>query len=223
MLYFFGGFRDLWMFLGSLPGPLEVGLWCLRSEKMLTLPRENDIFINDVFWFFVGPIGFPGLIPVCPGRIWIQNGFQNGFQKLCTMLSKECSKKTSKKTTHRVPKWVPKNQEIEIAGLRHFLPWVDFFLFFYFFEVLELFGCYLGTFLGLLSFFGRALDSKTYKNPRFFLWVSKRQFIGLWSSWCPSWAHLVFSWSNLVPKWGSKMDAKSGSERHKKNEFSWIV
>ena len=46
---FLGGFRVLWVFLGSLLGPLEVVLRCLMSEKMLTVPRENDIFINDAF------------------------------------------------------------------------------------------------------------------------------------------------------------------------------
>ena len=89
---FFNGFRVLRVFLGSLSGSLEVALSCLRSKKMVTLPRENDIFINDVICFYVGPSGFPGFVPVCPGRFWSQNGFQKGFQKLCLMLSKDAQK-----------------------------------------------------------------------------------------------------------------------------------
>ena len=42
--------------------------------------------------------------------------------------------------------------------------------------------------------------------------VLKRLFLGLWSSWWPSWAHLVASWANLLPKWGHEMGSKSGSQ-----------
>ena len=35
--------------LGSLLGPLEALLGGLKSEKMLTVPRENHFFINAVF------------------------------------------------------------------------------------------------------------------------------------------------------------------------------
>ena len=46
--------------------------------------------------------------------------------------------------------------------------------------------------------------------------VLKRLFLGLWSSWWLSWAHLVASWANLVPRWGSKTGIKSGKKQNQK-------
>ena len=102
-------------------GLLEALLGSFKSEKMLTVPRENHLFVNAVFWLFAAPNGSLGLILVRLGRIWFQNGFQNGSQKFSKMLSKFFNK-LSKKYQLRVPKWVPKVRLIEIAGLRHFLP-----------------------------------------------------------------------------------------------------
>ena len=48
--------------LGSLLGPLEALLGGLKSEKMLTVQRENHFFINAVFWLFEAPDGLLGLI-----------------------------------------------------------------------------------------------------------------------------------------------------------------
>ena len=55
--------------LGSLLGPLEALLGSLKSEKMLTILRENHIFINAVFWLFEAPNGPLGLILVPLGQI----------------------------------------------------------------------------------------------------------------------------------------------------------
>ena len=54
--------------LGSLLGSLEALLGGLKSEKMLTVPRENHFFINTGFWFFEDPNGPLGLILFLLGR-----------------------------------------------------------------------------------------------------------------------------------------------------------
>ena len=80
-------------------GLLEALLGSFKSEKMLTVPRENHLFVNAVFWLFAAPNGSLGLILVRLGRIWFQNGFQNGFQKFSNMLSKVVQKMMKKRTT----------------------------------------------------------------------------------------------------------------------------
>ena len=55
-------------------GLLEALLGSFKSEKMLTVPRENHLFVNAVFWLFAAPNGSLGLILVRLGRIWFQNG-----------------------------------------------------------------------------------------------------------------------------------------------------
>ena len=79
-------------------GLLEALLGSFKSEKMLTVPRENHLFVNAVFWLFAAPNGSLGLILVRLGRIWFQNGFQNGSQKFSKMLSKVCQKLIKKRT-----------------------------------------------------------------------------------------------------------------------------
>ena len=42
-------------------GLLEALLGSFKNEKMLTVPRENHLFVNAVFWLFEaldGPLGF---------------------------------------------------------------------------------------------------------------------------------------------------------------------
>ena len=99
-------------------GLLEALLGSFKSEKMLTVPRENHLFVNAVFWLFAAPNGSLGLILVRLGRIWFQNGFPKVFQHVIKSLSKN----DQKKGQLRVPKWVSKKFKTEIAGLRHFLP-----------------------------------------------------------------------------------------------------
>ena len=78
-------------------GLLEALLGSFKSEEMLTVPRENHLFVNAVFWLFAAPNGSLGLILVRLGRIWFQNGFQNGSQKLSNMLSKVVQKMIKKR------------------------------------------------------------------------------------------------------------------------------
>ena len=104
--------------LGSLLGPLEALLGGLKSEKMPTVPRENHLFVNAVFWLFAA-------LMALLGSSWsVLGGFGSrmGFPKFSNMLSKVCQKMIPKTRPWRVPKWVPKRWKIEIAGLRHFLP-----------------------------------------------------------------------------------------------------
>ena len=65
-------------------GLLEALLGSFKSEKMLTVPRENHLFVNAVFWLFAAPNGSLGLILVRLGRIWFQNGSK--------MVPKSCPK-----------------------------------------------------------------------------------------------------------------------------------
>ena len=73
---FFWGLGVLWVPLGSLLGPLEALLGGLKNEKMPTVPRENHIFINAVFWLFEAPNGPLGLILVPLGGSGPKRGFQ---------------------------------------------------------------------------------------------------------------------------------------------------
>ena len=86
-------------------GLLEALLGSFKSEKMLTVPRENHLFVNAVFWLFAAPNGSLGLILVRLGRIWFQNGFPKVFQNVIKSLSKN----DQKKGQLRVPKWVPRD------------------------------------------------------------------------------------------------------------------
>ena len=98
-------------------GLLEALLGSFKSEKMLTVPRENHLFVNAVFWLYAAPNGSLGLILDRLGRIWFQNGFPKVFQHLIKKMSKHDQTKQM-----WVPKRVSKIVKIEIAGLRHFLP-----------------------------------------------------------------------------------------------------
>ena len=74
-------------------GLLEALLGSFKSEKMLTVPRENHLFVNAVFWLFAAPNGSLGLILVRLGRIWFQNGFPKVFEQVIKSLSKNDRKK----------------------------------------------------------------------------------------------------------------------------------
>ena len=105
-------------------GLLEALLGSFKSEKMLTVPRENHLFVNAVFWLFAA-------LMALLGSSWsVLGGFGSrmGFPKFLNMLSKVCQKMITKNTKVWVPKWVPKKWKIEIAGLRHFLPGLLFCL-----------------------------------------------------------------------------------------------
>ena len=86
-------------------GLLEALLGSFKGEKMLTVPRENHLFVNAVFWLFAAPNGSLGLILVRLGRIW----FQNGFPKVFEQVIKSLSKNDPKKDQCWVPKWVSKD------------------------------------------------------------------------------------------------------------------
>ena len=99
-------------------GLLEALLGRFKSEKMPTVPRENHLFVNAVFWLFAA-------LMALLGSSWsVLGGFGSrmGFPKFSKRLSKVCQKNDRKKGAYRVPKRVPKNMKNEIAGLRHFLP-----------------------------------------------------------------------------------------------------
>ena len=76
---FFGWF---WSSLGvsweSL-GLLEALLGRFKSEKMSTVPRENHLFVNAVFWLFAALMALLGsswsVLGGFGSRIWFQNGF----------------------------------------------------------------------------------------------------------------------------------------------------
>ena len=107
-LGFFAAFfcMAFWSSLGvswASLGLLEALLGSFKSEKMLTVPRENHLFVNAVFWLFAAPNGSLGLILVRLGRIWFQNGFQNGFPKFSKMLSKVFQK--------MIKKWRPRGSQ----------------------------------------------------------------------------------------------------------------
>ena len=77
---------------------------------------------------------------------------------------------------------------------------------------------------------GRPLDPKTIKNPRFFKVFEK----ALWSSWWPSWAHLLFFlkfWQKLPVQVGSqkltvlKLILKTShfAKKHQKKKYQAIL
>ena len=99
-------------------GLLEALLGRFKSEKMPTVPRENHLFVNAVFWLFAA-------LMALLGSSWsVLGGFGSrmGFPKFSNMLSKVCQKMIEKRRPYRVPEWVPKSFCFEIAGARHFLP-----------------------------------------------------------------------------------------------------
>ena len=158
-------------------GLLEALLGSFKSEKMPTVPRENHLFVNAVFWLFAAPNGSLGLILVRLGRIWFQNGFPKVFQDVIKSLSNN----DQKNEAHRVPKWVPKKWLIEIAGLRHFLP-ESLVLLILFFSFSLGFGALwlpLGSLLGSLEALLGSLWTQKRIKTKCFLMVLKRLFFGL--------------------------------------------
>ena len=93
---------------------------------------------------------------------------------------------------------------LEIVFFAQF--WVHFLATFWpsFGPPLDLFGCLLGTFSGLLRFSWEASGSKNNKKLNVFWGFWKCSFLALWSSWWLSWAHLAPSLADLVPKWAPK-------------------
>ena len=66
-------------------GLLEALLGSFKSEKMLTVPRENHIFVNAVFWLFAAPNGSlwahlgPSWADLVPE--WVSQSFPKCYQK----------------------------------------------------------------------------------------------------------------------------------------------
>ena len=65
-----GGFGALWVPLGSLLGPLEALLGGLKSEKMPTVPRENQSLSMQFFSFFY--------VFFFPLPFWLKTGVEVG-------------------------------------------------------------------------------------------------------------------------------------------------
>ena len=166
------------MSLGSLLGFLRLSWEALRVKKCRqSHAKKKHLFVNAVFWLFAAPNGSLGLILVRLGRIWFQNGFPKVFQNVIKSLSKN----DQKNEAHRVPKWVPKKWLIEIAGLRHFLPWVQFFKTFILCFSLG-FGALwlpLGSLLGSLEALLGSLWTQKRVKTKCFSMVLKRLFFGL--------------------------------------------
>ena len=79
-------------------GLLEALLGSFKSEKMLTVPRENHLFVNAVFWLFAAPNGPLGLILVPFGWIWSQTWVPNGLTSLVKSDQKVVQKMIKKRT-----------------------------------------------------------------------------------------------------------------------------
>ena len=101
----------------------------------------------------------------------------------------------------------------EIAGLRQFLPALQFLkLFIYsFFQFFDVFGCVLGHSLGFLILLWDAFGSKNMKKPMVFFMFLKRSFSAFRSCWRLSCFNLWHFFSRSVLNKGSKMGSKSGS------------
>ena len=75
-------------------GLLEALLGSFKSEKMPTVPRENHLFVNAVFWLFAA-------LMALLGSSWsVLGGFGSrmGFPKFSNMLSKVVQKMIKKRT-----------------------------------------------------------------------------------------------------------------------------
>ena len=86
---FLDGFGAPWVSLGLL----EALLGSFKSEKMPTVPRENHLFVNAVFWLFAA-------LMALLGSSWsVLGGFGSrmGFPKFSNMLSKVCQKMIKKR------------------------------------------------------------------------------------------------------------------------------
>ena len=158
-------------------GLLEALLGSFKSEKMPTVPRENHLFVNAVFWLFAA-------LMALLGSSWsVLGGFGSrmGFPKFSNRLSKVCQKMIEKRRPWRVPERVPKSMKSEIAGLRHFLPAIRFCLSFIFSFSLG-FGALwlpLGSLLGSLEALLGSLWTQKRVKTQCFLMVLKRLFLGL--------------------------------------------
>ena len=90
--------------MGVSLGLLEALLGRFKSEKMSTVPRENHLFVNAVFWLFAA-------LMALLGSSWsVLGGFGSrmGFPKFSKRLSKVCQKMIEKSEAYRVPKKVSK-------------------------------------------------------------------------------------------------------------------
>ena len=97
---FLDGFGAPWVSLGLL----EALLGRFKSEKMPTVPRENHLFVNAVFWLFAALMALLGSSWSVLGGY----GSRMGFPKFSKMLSKVCQTMIKKRMPRWVPKWVSK-------------------------------------------------------------------------------------------------------------------
>ena len=156
----------------------------------------------------------------CPllGRSGPKMGPKMGFKSVPKSDQKMIQNMFKTNPSNRTQKGRSNELWSEIAGLRHFLPSIKFCFSFCFAFSLG-FGALwlpLGSLLGFPEALLGSLWTQKRVKTQCFLMVLKRLFFGLWSSWWPSWAHLVSSWANLVPRWGFKMGTKSGQKGIKK-------
>ena len=151
-------------------------------------------------------------------------GSRMGFPKFSNMLSKVCQKMIQKTRPWRVPEWVPKRWKIEIAGLRHFLPWVDFFHFFFmfFFRFWSSLGASWEPSWASWGSLGRPLDPKTCKNQVFFNGFEKAVFwsLKLLMALC---VHLGCFLGKSGPKMGCQNGCQKWLSRGSKNDFDMFT
>ena len=74
-------------------GLLEALLGSFKSEKMLTVPRENHLFVNAVFWLFAALMALLGSSWSVLGGLGSRMGSPKVFQNVI----KSCSKNDQKK------------------------------------------------------------------------------------------------------------------------------
>ena len=85
-------------------GLLEALLGSFKSEKMPTVPRENHLFVNAVFWLFAA-------LMALLGSSWsVLGGFGSrmGSPKVVQDVIKVVQKMIEKSEAYRVPKKVSK-------------------------------------------------------------------------------------------------------------------
>ena len=74
-------------------GLLEALLGSFKSEKMPTVPRENHLFVNAVFWLFAALMALLGSSWSVLGGFGSRMGFPKVFQHVIKSLSKNDQKK----------------------------------------------------------------------------------------------------------------------------------
>ena len=84
--------------LGSLLGPLEALLGGLKSEKMPTVPRENQFLLMQFFGSLKLLMALLGLSWSLLGGSGPKRGFQNDFKSLVKSDQKVVQKMIKKRT-----------------------------------------------------------------------------------------------------------------------------